>query len=97
MCHILWYLTGTKEYGHQYNRSNSESLTSLILGYTDADWAGNVDTRQSTSGYVFLISGAAISWSSKLQVTLALLSTEAEYMACTRAVQEAIWLHQLLE
>ena len=56
-----------------------------------------MDTRRSTGGYVFFACGAAISWSSKLQLSPALSSTEAEYMACTRAAQEAIWLRQFLD
>ena len=95
--HVLRYLVGTKTHGLWFNRNSHDELSSIILGYTDSDWAGNVDTRRSTSGYVFLMCGAAISWSSKLQTTPALSSTEAEYMACTRAAQEAIWLRQLLE
>lgn len=95
--HVLCYLAGTKEYGLTYDGNSPIDLSSLILGYTDSDWAGDVDTRRSTGGYVFLMCGAAISWSSKLQTAPALSSTEAEYMACTRAAQEAIWLRQLLE
>ena len=56
-----------------------------------------MDTCQSTSGYVFFAYGAAISWSTKLQTSPALLSTEAKYMACTHAAQEAIWLCQFLD
>lgn len=95
--HCLRYLHGTKDYGLQFNGNSEESMSSLILGYTDSDWAGDFDTRRSTSGYVFLMCGAAVSWSSKLQASPALSSTEAEYMACTRAAQEAIWLRQLLD
>ena len=72
-------------------------MASLILGYTNLDWAGQIDTHCSTGGYVFKMSGAAVSWSSKLQSSPALSLTEAEYMATTCAAQEAIWLHQLLE
>jgi hypothetical protein len=90
--HCLRYLSGTKHWGLEYNAQSEDSLSSLILGYTDSDWAGDVDTRRSTSGYVFLMCGAAVSWSSKLQSSPALSSVEAEYMACTRAAQEAIWI-----
>lgn len=95
--HVLRYLAGTKGYGLEFNGNTDVDMSSLILGYTDSDWAGDTDTRRSTSGYVFLMCGSAISWSSKLQTSPALSSTEAEYMACTRAAQEAIWLRQLLE
>jgi hypothetical protein len=95
--HLLRYLAGTKDYCLEFNGKSNEDMSSLILGYTDSDWAGDIDTRRSTSGYVFLMCGGAVSWSSRLQASPALSSTEAEYMACTRAAQEAIWLRQLLE
>ena len=64
-----------------------------LLGYSDADWAGDHDTRRSTSGYIFNIG----SWSSKRQPTVALSSCEAEYMGQTQATKEAIWLQDLLQ
>jgi hypothetical protein len=94
--HVLGYLSQTRHYCLEFDGSDDDELTSLIIGYSDSDWAGDVDTRRSTGGYVFLMCKAAI-WSSKLQSAPALSSTEAEYMAITRAAQEAIWLRQLLE
>lgn len=70
---------------------------SPLTGYTDADWAGDRDTRRSTLGFVFNIGSGAISWSSKRQPTVALLSCEAEYMDQTQATKEAIWLRDLLK
>src|SRR2546430_13080399 len=67
-----------------------------LSGYCDADWAGDVDTRRSTTGYVFTLSDGAISWASRRQKTIALSSTEAEYMSTTEATKEACWLRQLL-
>ena len=67
-----------------------------LAGYTDADWAGDKETRRSTSGYVFNVGSAAISWSSKRQATVALSTCEAEYMGQTQAAKEAIWLSGLL-
>src|SRR6266567_8709422 len=95
--HVLRYLGGTKDLGLVFRGDDKEDLSTLILDYTDSDWAGEVDTRRSTGGYVFKMCGSAVSWSSKLQTTPALSSTEAEYMACTRATQEVIWLRNLLE
>ena len=54
---LLRYLKGTADYGITYSSSSSSSL----LGYCDADYAGDSDTRRSTTGYVFVISGGAIS------------------------------------
>ena len=67
-----------------------------LLGYTDANWAGDVDTRRSTSGYIFKIADGVVSWRSKKQSTVAKSTTEAEYVALSQATQEAIWLRRLL-
>ncbi|KAI4332243.1 hypothetical protein L6164_017167 [Bauhinia variegata] len=68
-----------------------------IVGYCDSDYAGDLDKRRSTTGYVFTLAKAPISWKSTLQSIVALSTTEAEYMAITEAVKEAIWLQGLLE
>jgi hypothetical protein len=67
------------------------------IGYTDSDWAGETDNRKSTAGYTLLINETAISWSSKRQNTVALSSTEAEYLGCTQAVKEALWLKHFFD
>jgi len=61
-----------------------------LVGYTDSDWAGDPDTRRSTSRYIFNIGSTAISWSSKRQHTASLSSCEAEYIGQTNATKEAI-------
>ena len=63
----------------------------------DSDYAGDLDKRRSTSGYVFTLAGAPVCWRCTLQSTVALSTTEAEYMALTEAVKEALWLQGLLE
>ena len=63
-----------------------------LQGYSDADWAGDITSRKSTSGYSFQLGGGIISWRSKRQNIVALSLTEAEYAALTLASQEAIWL-----
>ena len=65
------------------------------VGYSDADWGGDLDDRKSTSGYVFQISGGAVSWSSKKQTCVALSTAEAEYVALASATQEAMWMRRL--
>lgn len=88
---IFHYLPGTINLKLTY-RGNLQPLT----GYADADWAGDRDTRRSTSGFVFNIGSRAISWGSKRQPTLALSTCKAEYMGQTQATKEAIWLKSLL-
>eukprot|EP00253_Pinus_taeda_P030075 PITA_30075 len=68
-----------------------------IRGFVDADWAGDLDQRRSTSGYVFNLFGGAVSWMSKKQSVVALSTTEAEYMAATHASKEAVWLQRLCQ
>ena len=88
---ILRYLKGTSNLGLIYR----EDTPGIITGYSDADWAGDVGDRKSTSGYVFLLGGAAISWKSSKQTCVALSTTEAEYIALSAAAQEAVWLQKL--
>ena len=66
------------------------------LGYSDADWAGEVPGRKSTSGYVFMLNGAAISWSSRTRSVVALSTTEAEYYALCEATKEALHVQKML-
>lgn len=68
-----------------------------IIGYSDADWGSNQNNRKSISGFVFLLGGGALSWSSKKQDAVALSSTEAEYTAASHAARHAIWLQRLFK
>jgi len=88
---VLQYLKGTSELGLTYSQSDTE-----LIGYTDADFAGDVNGRKSTSGLIFLLAGGPICWKSKLQQTVALSSCESEYMAAASAAREAIWLRKFL-
>ena len=67
-----------------------------VIGFCDADWAGDIDTRRSTTGYIFKLGGSTICWKSKRQPTVALSTAEAEYMSMAHAAQTAIWLRRLL-
>jgi hypothetical protein len=87
---VLRYLKGTVERGLCFGGRGG------LKGYCDADWGGDVDSYRSTTGYVFLLNGAAVSWRSRLQRTVALSTAEAEYMALCEAAQEATFLTQLL-
>lgn len=90
---IFKYLKDSKDHGLCYSHS---SQPSEVTGYSDADYANDPDTRRSVTGYVFLKNGAAVTWSSQRQQTVALSTTEAEFMAACAATKEAIWIKQLL-
>ena len=68
-----------------------------LQGYVDADFAGNIDSRTSTTGFVFTLGGTAISLASNLQKIVTLSTTEAEYVAATKVGKEMIWLHGFLD
>ena len=68
-----------------------------LRGYSDADWASYRDEHKSTIGYAFLLSGAAISWCIKKQSCIALSTMEFEYVACSAATQETIWLKRFFQ
>ncbi|XP_042038258.1 secreted RxLR effector protein 161-like [Salvia splendens] len=88
---ILRYLNGTQDYGILFDGSK-EIEEQPLMGYCDSDFATNIDTRKSQSGYVFCLYGAAVSWRSSLQSVVALSTTEAEYISMSEAVKESIWL-----
>jgi hypothetical protein len=67
-----------------------------VIGYTDADWASNLNGRKSISGYVYMLGGGAITWSSKKQPIVAQSSAEAEYIAEAHSGREALWLRRLI-
>jgi hypothetical protein len=89
--HALRYVKATMDYSLCFNGQNLQ-----LQGYTDADWQGDLDHRKSTSGYLFTLAGGAISWCSKKQDSVALSSMEAEYIAASEAVKEAVWLKEFL-
>lgn len=88
---IFRYLRGTSNLKLSFNANSEMNMTI----YSDADWGSDNDSRRSCSGYVVIMAGAAISWQSKRQPIVALSSTEAEYIALSAAVKEALWLKQL--
>ncbi|XP_055615192.1 uncharacterized protein LOC129761495 [Toxorhynchites rutilus septentrionalis] len=67
-----------------------------MLGFSYADWTGDLASRRSTSGFVFQFQGGTVSWASRGQTSVTLPSMEAEYVALSEASQEAVWLRQLL-
>ena len=67
-----------------------------VEGYTHVDYAGDMDKRRSTSEYVFMFTGGAVSWRSRLQNCTSMSTTKVEYIAVSEACKEAIWLARLV-
>jgi hypothetical protein len=87
---VFRYLRGTHDYCITYNNGRE-----LVCGYVDSDFAGDLDKRRSTSGYVFTLVGGAISWMSKIQNIVSLSTTEAKYVVASHACKEIVWLKGL--
>jgi hypothetical protein len=93
---LLRYLRGTIDMGLRWGESSDTTVTTLTC-WADADYAGCMTTRRSTTGYVIKLNGGAISWASRRQECAALSTTKAEYMALCSATKEVAWLRGLLE
>ena len=95
--HVFRYLQGTKDLKLTYRATKDSSpVSELFQTYSDADHAGCLDTRRSTSGFLIKMGTGAVSWSAKKQTTVADSSTEAEYVAASTAGREVIWMRALL-
>lgn len=89
---LLRYLAGTPTHGIFFSANNK-----LILhGYSDADWAGDVDDYVSTNSYIIYLGSHPISWSAKKQQGVARSSAEAEYRAVANAASELSWICNIL-
>ncbi|PSC67030.1 Gag-Pol poly [Micractinium conductrix] len=89
---VLRYLTGTPDIGITFGAGSPG-----LQVFCDADHAGDIDTRRSTTGYAFIFNGGAISWASRLQPTVAASTTEAEYIAAATTIKEGLWLRKLFQ
>jgi len=92
---IFWYLQHSKDTSLCFDKHHPSGLT--LFKYCNADWGEDINYWKSTSGYIFMLCGATVSWASKKQSTIATSSTEAEYTAATLATKEALWLRNLLK
>jgi hypothetical protein len=88
----LRYIQGTKDLMLTYERSDSLE----IVGYSDSDFMGCLDTDRSTSGYVFKLTGGAISWSISKQTVMTPSTMYVEFVACYEALEQAIWLKKFV-
>ena len=90
LCIIRLYIQKTMDVGLLFERD--DTLGQGVIGYVDSNYAGDFDKRRSITGYVFTFVRGSISWKFTLQSTVALLTTESEYMSIAEAVKEVIWL-----
>lgn len=90
---VVRYLKGTQHIVMKFKRYDHAKP---LIGFADADWAGDREDRKSVSGYIFQVYGNTISWSSKKQTSVAMSSSEAEYVALSCDAAEAIWLTGIL-
>lgn len=90
---ILKYLKGSPGKGLFFSKNETRS----IEGFTDADWAGSIEDRRSTSGYCTFVWGNLVTWRSKKQTVVARSSAEAEFRAMAHGTCEMLWLKLLLE
>eukprot|EP00833_Pecoramyces_ruminatium_P017312 jgi/Orpsp1_1/1191344/evm.model.d7180000085092.1 len=88
---ILQYLKFTKNKSIAYNGEQN------FLGYSDSDYAGDEETRRSTSGYIYLLGNSPISWKSQLQKCVTLSSAEAEFVSLTQCACKGIWFKNLFK
>ena len=91
--HVLRYLRSTKDHRLTYGCNDCSEL----IAYSDSDWGADKDTRRSVTGYCFMFTETAISWAARKQRTVALSSTEAEYMAVAACAKHAKWTISLLK
>ena len=89
---VMRYLQGTKDYMLMYRHTDNLD----VIGYSDSDFAGCVDSRKSTSGYIFMMAGGAISWRSAKQTLTATSTMEAEFVSCFEATSHGVWLKSFI-
>ena len=89
---IICYINGTSDYGIWYSRDSNKCLA----GYSDADWAGCIDDRKSTSGGCFYLRNNLVSWMSKKHNSISLSTAEAEYIAVASCCAQLLWMKKLL-
>ena len=84
---IIRYLKNTRDYGILYSKTQESEV---IHGFSDSDFANDIDTRRFTTGYTFKLSNGPVTWNSRCQSTVSLSTTEAKYIAASRATREVM-------
>jgi len=91
---VLAYLVDNLDVGIEYRYGGSEAG---LVGYSDAEYASDLETRRSTTGYIFCMANGPVTWSCQRQKLVTLSTTESEYVAAATAAKELIWLRKLLK
>jgi len=89
--YICRYLAGTQNYQLVYGQKSEG-----FHAFADSDWGSDPSTRRSTTGHLVFLAGAVTSWLSRAQKTVALSSTEAEYMSLSDTTRQLVWIHSLM-
>jgi hypothetical protein len=82
---------------HDTSDADIHTTPNAIVGYVDSDWAADIRHRRSISGIIFKLAGAAIAWKCRVQTTISLSSSEAEYLATSDAGKMALYLHSIMD
>ena len=89
---IIGKLQGTKDFMLMYKQTDDLE----VIGYSDSDFASCVDSRRSTSGYIFMLAGGAVSWRSVKQTLTATSTMKAEFVSCFEATSHGVWLKSFM-
>nr|KYP35962.1 Retrovirus-related Pol polyprotein from transposon TNT 1-94 [Cajanus cajan] len=89
------YLKRTLDIGLRFRKSKTNK--NQIIGYVNADYAGDIDKKRSITDYIFTLYGNVASWKENLQYVVSLSTTEFEYITLTEAIKEAIWMKRFVE
>ena len=95
LMHVLQYIKAMLHYKITYGRDSFKDLKPI--GWVDANYGGDIDSRKSCAGYVFVQAGGPTAWSAQYQPTVALLMTEAEYMVVLCAAKQILWMYSEME
>ncbi|XP_073041786.1 secreted RxLR effector protein 161-like [Primulina eburnea] len=90
---ILRYISGTVDLGLWYTKETNTNL----VGFSDADWAGNLDDRKSTTGGCFYLGNNLVSWYSRKQNCMSLSTAESEYVAAASCCSQLLWMNQMIK
>lgn len=95
--HLTKYLLGTKERGIYYPGGYIDDGVANLVTYSDSDHAGDRTSRKSTGGFIILLNGSPIVWSSRLQKQVSISTMDAEYIALSEAAKETLWIRRVLD